>query len=106
LNLTIAGDCLIASNKSRQRLMSMSTQTTFMAVRSVQQGGGSTLEGTLMHHFDVSCAKCRETYAVWGPAPEMDESLRQDREKWLAELLPNVCPFHRDSFPVPPLEED
>jgi hypothetical protein len=82
----------------------MSTGATFMAVRSVQQGGGSTLEGTLIHHFDVSCAKCRESYGVWGP--EMDEGFRQDREKWLADLLPNVCPFHKDSFPVPPFKED
>jgi hypothetical protein len=57
----------------------MCNDATFMAVRSANQGGGSTLEGTLMHHFDVSCAKCRKTYGVWGP--EMDDGLRQDREK-------------------------
>ena len=77
----------------------MSTQSTFMAVRFVL-GATSMPDNTVIHHFDVSCAKCRETYCVWGPGPEMADDLRQDRENWLAEHLPNVCPFHRDSFPL------
>ena len=83
----------------------MSTQTTFMVVRLVQ-GVTSTLDATVMRHFDVSCAKCRDTYSVWGPGPEMADSLRQERENWLAEHLPNVCPFHKDSFPLPSQDPD
>jgi hypothetical protein len=61
------------------------------------------------HLKALSCitSTCRvpsvERHMVYGP--EMDDGLRQDREKWLAELLPNVCPFHKDSFPVTLLEE-
>jgi hypothetical protein len=83
----------------------MSTETIFMAIRSVD-GPTVTLDGTLIRHFGVSCAKCRENYDVWGPAPELEKSLRQDRENWLTEHLPNVCPFHKHSFPVPSPDPD
>jgi hypothetical protein len=81
----------------------MNTQPAFMAVHSTE-GTVSTLDGTLICHFDVSCAKCQEKYCVWGPSPQLEESLRLDRENWLKEHLPNVCPYHKDSFPLPSLE--
>jgi hypothetical protein len=31
----------------------------------------------------------------------MGDELRHECESWLAEHLPNVCPYHKDSFPVP-----
>lgn len=83
----------------------MSTPLTFMAVHSTQ-GTAPSPDGTVICHFDVSCSKCREKYGVWGPPPELEESLRLDRENWLKEHLPNVCPFHKDSFPLPSLESE
>jgi hypothetical protein len=83
-----------------ERRTPASTYTTFLAVRDLN-GATSTPDRTLVRHFDVSCAKCRETYGVWGPATEMGDELRHECESWLAEHLPNVCPYHKDSFPVP-----
>ena len=84
----------------------MSTEPIYyMAVRS-SQGGPSTHDANLICHFDVSCAKCREIYGVWGPAPQLEDGVRQDREDWLTEHLPNVCPFHKDSFPLPSIDSD
>jgi len=83
----------------------MRTETIFMAIRSIE-GSTGTLDGTLIRHFVVVCAKCNENYDVWGPAPQMEESLRQDRENWLMEHLPNTCPFHKHSFPVPGADPD
>ena len=88
--------------EKRIRLI-MATATPYMAVRATGLANEAT-EGDLIHHFDVSCAKCRETYAVWGPGPDLEEELRQGQEYWLTEHLQAVCPFHRDSFPLP-LEE-
>lgn len=83
----------------------MSTETIFMAVRSIN-GAISTPDANLLHHYDASCVKCHQTYEVWGPPPVMDEDSRQDRETWLTEYLPNVCPFHKDAFPVPGVDTD
>lgn len=81
----------------------MTTEAIFMAVRS-SNGEITTLTGTLIRHFEVSCAKCRQAYAVWGPAIEGGASLLQERKTWLTALLLNVCPYHKDSFPVPFVE--
>jgi hypothetical protein len=76
----------------------MIVETTFLAVRSIN---GATPDIFLLHHFDVSCTKCLATYGVWGPAPESEKRLRQEQESWLTKHLPDVCPYHRDSFPIP-----
>ena len=81
----------------------MSTEAVLMAVRHTD-GAPPPSDSNILHHFDASCAKCRQIYGVWGPGSAMDEDNRQDRETWLKEYLPNVCPFHRDSFPVPGTE--
>jgi hypothetical protein len=83
----------------------MATGTVYLAIRSA----GSTTETTdndVVHYFDVSCAKCREMYGVWGPGPDLEENLRQDQEQWLSEHLQSVCPYHRDSFALPVLEPE
>lgn len=83
----------------------MATATLYMAVRKTGPAS-EAIERDLVHHFDVSCAKCRETYAVWGPGPDLENQPRQDQEHWLTEHLQAVCPFHRDSFPLPVEEPD
>jgi hypothetical protein len=62
------------------------------------------------HLKALSCitSTCRvpsvERHMVYGVRRWMTGSVKIEK-KWLAELLPNVCPFHKDSFPVTLLEE-
>ena len=80
----------------------------FMAIRSTPETT-STLDESYVHHFDVSCTKCHQTYGLWGPRgprPESNDQPRQEKEHWLTQFLADVCPFHKDSFPMPALEAD
>jgi hypothetical protein len=77
----------------------MTEVTEFLAIRTTPNWTW-TPDSLHLHHFDVSCGKCQQTYGAWGPPPELDENIRQDRENLLRQFLANVCPFHKDSFPI------
>jgi len=77
----------------------------YLAIRSTPGIAAAQDGGSCHHHFDVACPKCRRKYGFWGPLPEFEEQLRLDRENWLTEFLANVCPFHKDSFALPGLDE-
>ena len=75
----------------------------FLAVRSTSDGTPS-VDASCLHHFDVVCPKCGQTYGFWGPLPVLEEQLRQAREDRLTQFLTDVCPFHKNSFQLPALE--
>jgi hypothetical protein len=82
----------------------MATDTPYLAIRSTEPS--TVMHGDVIHHFDVACKKCREVYGLWGPAPELDQQVREDQQHRLTEHLETVCPFHRSSFTVPHTEQD
>jgi len=86
-------------------IVTMATVALYMAIRATESAHVPT-ESDFVHHFNVSCAKCRETYAVWGRGSELEDDVKQDQARRLSEHLEGVCPFHRDSFPLPVAEPD
>jgi hypothetical protein len=79
----------------------MATDMPYLAIRSTEPltaTHGDATHGDVIHHFDVSCNKCRDIYGVWGPGPELDQQVREVQQHWLTEHLQTVCPFPRDFF--------
>ncbi len=82
----------------------MAIDTPYLAIRSTEPLTVTQVD--VIHHFDVSCKKCREVYGFWGPGPELDQQVREDQQHWLTEHLEIVCPFHRASFAMSLMEQD
>jgi hypothetical protein len=82
----------------------MATDIPYLAIRSTEPL--TVTHGDVIHHFDVSCEKCREVYGLWGPGPELDQQVREEQQRWLTEHLETVCPFHRASFTMSLVGQD